>query len=104
MQIAAMHFPHALSFSMISTAAEGAIVARNKKKTAGRHGREAGGKRPFDDHVSAYTSVVSHPPTGPAFDRWLHEKLEALYGSVVDEPIPDELLKILGSFQQGKKD
>ena len=79
-------------------------MARSKQKTAGRHMWRAGGERPFDDQISAYTGVVSHPLTGPAFDRWLREKLEALYGSVVDEAIPDELLKILETFQQGKKD
>jgi len=66
--------------------------------------RGANGERPLDDQVSAYTGVFSHPPTGAAFDRWLHEKLEALYGPVVDEAIPDELRKILETFQQGKKD
>jgi hypothetical protein len=36
-----------------------------------------------------------------AFDHWLEDKLRNAYSSVLEEPIPDELLKLL---QQKLKD
>lgn len=32
-----------------------------------------------------------------AFDRWLDRNLHRLFDSVATEPIPDELMKLLGS-------
>ncbi len=37
------------------------------------------------------------------FDRWLKDKLQVLYGPVVNEPIPDEWLRIIGELGKGQK-
>ena len=37
------------------------------------------------------------------FDRWLKGKLQLLYGPVVNEPIPDEWLRIIGELGKGQK-
>jgi len=31
----------------------------------------------------------------PAFDNWLDNKLRSAYSSVLDEPIPEDLIKLL---------
>jgi hypothetical protein len=31
----------------------------------------------------------------PAFDRWLHRQLHALYDSIACEPLPDELIALI---------
>lgn len=31
----------------------------------------------------------------PAFDRWLHKQLHALYGSVANDPLPDGLIALI---------
>jgi Anti-sigma factor NepR len=31
----------------------------------------------------------------PAFDRWLDVRLKSLYGSALNEPIPEDMLKLL---------
>ena len=35
------------------------------------------------------------PKSDPVFDGWLNHHLSRLYGPVLDEPIPDNLLHIL---------
>lgn len=38
-----------------------------------------------------------------AFDRWLNEKLHQLYGSVLREPIPEDLLELIEIHKNGGK-
>lgn len=33
------------------------------------------------------------------FDRWLSEKLQQLYGGVVDEPLPDEMVDLVKAHE-----
>ena len=35
------------------------------------------------------------PKSDPVFDGWLNHHLSRLYGPIVDEPIPTELLRLL---------
>ena len=35
------------------------------------------------------------PKSDPVFDGWLNHHLSRLYGPVLDEPIPKELLRLL---------
>ncbi len=35
------------------------------------------------------------PGADPAFDNWLDNKLRNAYSSVLDEPIPEDLIKLL---------
>lgn len=37
------------------------------------------------------------------FDRWLKDKLQVLYGPVMNEPIPDEWLRIIEDLGKGQK-
>jgi hypothetical protein len=37
------------------------------------------------------------------FERWLNEKLQILYGPVVNEPIPEDWLRIIEKFEKGAK-
>lgn len=35
------------------------------------------------------------PKSDPVFDGWLNHHLSRLYGPVLDEPVPESLLKLL---------
>ena len=35
-------------------------------------------------------------PGDAAFDSWLHRELSRLYDETLSEPVPEELLKLLG--------
>jgi hypothetical protein len=35
------------------------------------------------------------PPGEPAFDNWLEKRLRTAYASVLDEPIPEDLIRLL---------
>ncbi|HEX4506221.1 MAG TPA: hypothetical protein VH722_10865 [Alphaproteobacteria bacterium] len=35
------------------------------------------------------------PKSDPVFDGWLNHHLSRLYGPIADEPIPNELLRLL---------
>ena len=35
------------------------------------------------------------PKSDPVFDGWLNHHLSRLYGPIMDEPIPDQLLRLL---------
>ncbi|NJO56626.1 MAG: hypothetical protein HC834_10170 [Rhodospirillales bacterium] len=103
MQFVTSYFPAALS-AITSTAGTEVMVAKKKQRVDGRlpdaedQGHASHGQSPNCQQTTADGS------TDPAFDRWLRTKLETLYGSVVDEPIPDEMLKIIADFQKQKKD
>ena len=38
---------------------------------------------------------AGQPKSDPVFDGWLNHHLLRLYGPVIDEPIPDNLLRLL---------
>jgi len=35
------------------------------------------------------------PEQDPAFDAWLDVRLKTLYGSVLNEPLPEDIVKLL---------
>lgn len=37
------------------------------------------------------------------FEHWLNEKLQLLYGPVVNEPLPEEWVRIIEKFDKGTK-
>lgn len=41
------------------------------------------------------SEIPGDDPSADPFGLWLDGKLKKAYGSVVEEPIPDELLKLL---------
>lgn len=52
---------------------------------------------------SPYRQGAAANDADPAFDQWLQEKLQVLYGPVVDEPIPEDWLKIIQELGSEKK-
>jgi hypothetical protein len=40
-------------------------------------------------------NVRGKPKSDPVFDGWLNHHLSRLYGPILDEPIPDNLLRLL---------
>jgi hypothetical protein len=48
-------------------------------------------------------TTTPREPGDAAFDQWLHRELSRLYDQTLSEPVPDELLKLLGG-QPEKKD
>lgn len=38
----------------------------------------------------------------PAFDRWLEQGLQNLYGAVAAEPIPEELIRLIEEHRRRK--
>lgn len=43
---------------------------------------------------------AAEPPA--SFDEWLDGRLRTLYQTVVDEPLPDEILDLLNEVEQSK--
>ena len=41
-------------------------------------------------------------PETPAFDRWLHRQLHALYDSIASKPLPDELIALVDRDQRDR--
>jgi hypothetical protein len=39
----------------------------------------------------------------PAFDAWLETKLHRIFDSVASEPLPQDLVKLLGEIDQAEK-
>jgi hypothetical protein len=39
----------------------------------------------------------------PAFDRWLEQGLQQIYGAVLTEPVPDELVQLIRDHKDKKK-
>lgn len=49
----------------------------------------------FATRVGPERACMGTPLNNPAFDRWLTHHLGRLYDPVVQEPLPDSLLRIL---------
>lgn len=79
-------------------------MGKHKKGTGDWRSHVAPGQERRAGDRSNQPSGSSVPATEAAFDQWLREKLTILYGPVADEPIPDDLLKLLATFKQEKKD
>ncbi len=47
--------------------------------------------------LTGNTQSGDEPPSGDAapFERWLDKKLKSAYGSVLDEPVPQDLIDLL---------
>jgi hypothetical protein len=56
----------------------------------GSDGREGRANKTSED-----ATARGKPPSDPAFDGWLTHHLSRLYDPVIQEPIPEELLKLL---------
>lgn len=54
-----------------------------------------------DERDGGLSSPADVEGTDVAFDHWLEDRLRNAYSSVLDEPIPDDLLRLL---QQKLKD
>jgi hypothetical protein len=39
-----------------------------------------------------------------AIDRWLNEKLQMLYGPVLSEPIPEQLVQLIAEHRRDEED
>ena len=53
------------------------------------------GAQTIDGVVDKNPAAAGGVKDESAFDRWLEDKLRNAYSSVLDEPIPDDLLRIL---------
>jgi len=52
--------------------------------------------RPSEAHAMATRADLGRPTAEEdVFDRWLAEKLRNAYSSVLEEPIPEDLLRLL---------
>lgn len=95
MSFSGAHQTHELLSRPVAPADGVLVVATRKTKNrpGGRHHRSVSEQNP---------DQKSNPDAAndAAFDRWLQEKLDILYGPVVDEPIPDEWLKIIEKFDK----
>ena len=68
------------------------------EKTLGRKGKDLGKKADADKiggAPSAGRKRDSEGIDGDPFDHWLEDKLRNAYSSVLEEPIPEDLLKLL---------
>ena len=54
--------------------------------------------------VGDFDALDAGPAERGAFDNWLNQKLALLYGPVLREPIPDELVELIETHQAQKKD
>lgn len=45
-------------------------------------------------------TVAPSPPIGDAFDLWLQRGLHELFDDVANEPVPEELLRIIEAGRQ----
>ncbi len=66
----------------------------------GRENRGKGAKRETERPLENGGDGVRKPPAGQGtedvvFDRWLEDRLRNAYSSVLEEPIPDDLLRLL---------
>ena len=95
-----MCFPHVLLLGLSGTADWIPVVGRGKQKSNGPNHRGQERGTPQNPVIAGGEASL----TDTAFERWLREKLEILYGPVADEPIPDDLRKIIASFMDDKKD
>ncbi|HLG90031.1 MAG TPA: NepR family anti-sigma factor [Alphaproteobacteria bacterium] len=57
--------------------------------------RKAGPAKPIVTNGPGKRGSAEAAAESDAFDHWLEDKLRNAYSSVLEEPIPDELLKLL---------
>lgn len=70
-------------------------MSENRRQKKGNALRKRPGTRP-DGGTDQRGGVLAAKPEGDvAFDRWLEDKLRNSYSSVLEEPIPDDLLRLL---------
>ena len=69
-------------------------------KTGHRHPGRCSGK---EGENSPFPNGPAANDADPAFEQWLQEKLQILYGPVVDEPIPDDWLKLIQEIGKENK-
>lgn len=60
------------------------------ERRAQRRGQGRDKGRQMDSHLD------------PGFDRWLVDQLRKLYDEVLDEEVPEELVKVVRSFDAGQ--
>jgi len=79
-------FGHSLSRASLRGYCGGNVAEKQKpgRKEPRRDGKSANGNTP---------SVGSGG--GAGFDSWLESKLRTAYSSVLDEPIPDDLIELI---------
>ncbi|QNT68181.1 hypothetical protein [Defluviicoccus vanus] len=77
-------------------------MGKGRKNSKGTHPQGKTAKRLPEDGGTAAAASVPGSTTDVAFEEWLRQKLTILYGPVVDEPIPEELLKLIAGFQKEK--
>jgi hypothetical protein len=97
--IEAMHYPQVLLSWVVPTADGSLIMAPQKPRY--RADRSCDGKE--SEQSPCHQNEAANDTDVQAFERWLNEKLEALYGPVVNEPIPEEWLRIIEKFDKGAK-
>lgn len=61
-----------------------------------------------DDDKKMKTELPSATPRpqakfNPAFDSWLETKLHRIFDSVASEPLPQDLMKLLGDIDQAEE-
>ena len=64
-------------------------------RKARRVRKKAGPEKLVEPASEAGEGSASRAGEGDAFDRWLEDKLRTAYSSVLEEPIPEDLLKLL---------
>ncbi len=63
----------------------------DKKPRRNRGGTRSSGAQPHDGTAGGDST----------FDKWLEDKLKTAYSSVLDEPIPEDLIKLLHQKLKG---
>ena len=76
------------------------LVGVKKDDTPRSTFREASRRGMMESDIE--TDAASAPDEG--FDSWLNKKLSLLYGPVLREPIPDDLVRLIESQGSQKKD
>jgi hypothetical protein len=57
--------------------------------------RDAGAPRPAEAAPPATDRAVERLKKPPQFENWLSEQLKSLYDPVLEEPLPDDLMRML---------
>jgi hypothetical protein len=74
--------------------------------------RDAGASRPAADGPETAKPATDRPLADraverlkkpPQFDNWLSDQLKSLYDPVLEEPLPDDLMRMLEESAKGAK-